>query len=676
MHARAALLLALVVTSSALVVAQPTAGAAKVVHWDYQVDATDPASGAIRVTIQLSGVKDLVDHIDFLTATGTYNVTNVSGVGTSNVTPVAQGYRLTVKEDVEAITFVVAVDKVATRANEFNAYMDASWGLFRSEAFAIGYSYSYVVGTPFTWNASIGFTLPSGWAVEAPWAHTSATTFTLAPGETLPRGYVVVGPFKTVSASGGGKTFRYVKLGSDLSYANDVFPFLEKVTPYYANVYGDAADANVLVVSAPKPMFTGGLGAPDSLYVNDESDIRTLAHEYAHVWQLFGSDTNAGRATIWINEGDAEVRSALGLFVTSYWSIDQVNGFFNGYTLDENNPQYTDGKLPDAVYGTPLENLAYHKGALVLLALDQLLADKSGGSVGLSDLLRALNAKHDPRATGGDTAAQAARNAPVSNDEALAAANDLVHLDLTPFWSAYVTGTSWPAFKPVAPKDDIELTNLTLVPDHGLPGTHVGVSVRVQNRGISASSLNVPLDIDGREIAAKAVNLDVGEERTIDFAFDAPGPGDHTVKALYLDATFHSQTPAKLTLSRLAWVPERVVATRDATLLVYVENSGEADGNATVAVTLDNATVFAPAPLAVPGNSTQAASFAAHFDAAGPHAIHVTLRVAGSAPEVEDATLAVDPAPASGSATPAAPLLLALVAVASAALAMGRARRR
>ena len=50
--------------------------------------------------------------------------------------------------------------------------------------------------------------------------------------------------------------------------------------------------------------FLGGFA--DSFFVHEDADLRTVAHEYAHVWQLFGTEERAGDATVWLNEGDAE----------------------------------------------------------------------------------------------------------------------------------------------------------------------------------------------------------------------------------------------------------------------------------------------------------------------------------------------------------------------------------
>src|SRR5439155_21829949 len=141
-------------------------------------------------------------------------------------------------------------------------------------------------------------------------------------------------------------------------------------------------------------MFRGGLGGADSFFVHESSDLRTVAHEYAHVFQQFGTDERAGASSIWLNEGDADYHSALSLYAAGVWTTQNVDDFFRVAQHDATDPDFANAKLPDAVYGGALERFAYHKGAVVLEALDETLRRDSNGQLAIGDALRALNAAH------------------------------------------------------------------------------------------------------------------------------------------------------------------------------------------------------------------------------------------------------------------------------------------
>lgn len=632
--------LVLAIASAALVaLLAPTAPAQteRVLTWDYTVEIDEPASGTAKVTIRLSHLKGLVDRLGFLTESHAYTITDVKGVG-SDVRPAPGGVELVVKNDVEQLSFVVSVNRAAFKTGEYNAFLGADWGVFRAESFALGFNYSYVEGTPFRWEAGVAWRLPAGWSAEMALAREPGepNAFRLPAGEVLPRGFVAVGPFTMKAFPAAGKEFRLVTIGKPLAFEKEAFPYLEKATPYYAQVYGPVTGPVVLAVAAPSPMFRGGLGGTDSFYVHEESDLRTFAHEYAHAWQLFGTVTDPGAASVWITEGDADYHGALSLFVADAWSLDQVNDFLGSYHDERAKEPFRSTPLAGATYGGDTEDVAYHKGALVLHALDGLMRARTAGSgeVGIDEVLRLLNVAHDQRVDEKDASARAARLAPVTNAEMLRTTNAAVgasaFVEFSPFFEQFVDGKLWPELKPVARETNVAFANLTVSPDRALALDTITATVRVENRGIVPATKIVPLLVDGARVGAETVTLDVGESEDVAFTFPAGAAGEHHVRALYLEATYRVLTPASFEIVRVATVPDTVEARRPFELLAYVRNAGELAGNATVSARADSFLDLGRVTREVPGNRTLAFPFTIAFNASGAHAI--TLSLPGATP--------------------------------------------
>lgn len=636
--------------------APPAVGAEeRVLTWDYTVTVDDPASGTVDVAIRFGNLKGLVDRLGFLTESHQYTITDVKGVG-SEVRPAPGGVVLNVANDVETLAFTVSVNRAAFKAGEYNAYLGPDWGVFRAESLALGFNYSYVEGTPFRWAATVRWDVPAGWSAEMalPRASGVERAFRLPEGEVLPRGFVALGKLDVATAAGAGKEFRLATIGEKLSYEADAFPYLEKATPYYAQVYGPVTGSVLLAIAAPSPMFRGGLGGTDSFYVHSESDLRTLAHEYAHAWQLFGTVLDPGAASVWIAEGDADYHGAISLFVTEYWSLDEVNEFLRGFSQEATKEPFRSTPLVDATYGGDKEDVAYHKGALVLHALDTLMRERTAGSgvVGIDAVLRALNEAHDQRVDEDDAAARQARLSPVTNSEMLAAVNEAVatsaFVDFAPFFTQYVHGKQYPAFSPVVRAENVAFTNLTIAPDRALATGNVTATVRVENRGFVPATKLVPLFLDGVRLGARDVTLDVGESENVTFTFPAGETGEHHVRAFYLEATYRVLTPPRLAIARVATVPETAEAGKPVEVLVYVRNAGELTGEATVSVRADSFRDVGAATREVAGNLTLAFPFTVTFDSSGRHDLVLTLSADGRALASVDHALDVLPADSDG----------------------------
>jgi len=534
----------------------------------------------------------------------------------------------------ESFTYDVMVERPAFNdATQRLAHVGADFALFKAESITLEYQYQFYAGTTFQNRTFVKIDAPAGWDEAAPWTQTGAHQYVLPEGQTLPRGYVALGAFlASETRAVAGKDVHYVRLGNVTSYDAQLFGLIENATPYYTAVYGPGVHRNVLVVNAPDPMFRGGLGGADSFFVHESADIRTAAHEYAHVFQLFGTTESPPDSSIWLNEGDADYHSALAMYAADIWTPHQVDAFFGEAARDAKDPDLRTAVLTDAAYGTSLERFAYHKGLIVLRALDETLRSRSGAQVTLSDVLRALNAKH-----GDATRAEAAQS--VTNAELQNVSEELVVSDLSNFFEDYVTGTKWPLpYAPFVPEGQLVVGTLDARPARVSANASLTISANVTNRGTEKLDKLVGLMMDGKQVASVNVSLGVGETTRVTFPILANAtPGDHDARVLYVTTSYHTLSPPNVTIDHTAFVPTTVRANQSITLLVFLQNGGEEPGTARVEARANDTTLGKTTETIIDGGGASTLTLPLRFPSMGP----VTVRLGLLTPQ-GNSTLAMD----------------------------------
>jgi len=480
---------------------------------------------------------------------------------------------------------------------EFNSYLGTAWGIVKAEALAIPFSYAFFEPKP-AFTATVRLLLPSGWRGEAPWLPAGENAFTLPGGgdptvPPLPRGFIALGRFDSEphAAEALGKEFVYVRLADEIKDRATLFTYLEKATPYYQSVYGDVVGQRVLVVSAGAPMFTGGLGATDSLFVHENSTLETIAHEYAHVWQRFQTVGEAGRSSIWLNEGDADLHGALSRFVTEVepgLTIDKLNSDFLAQYNKASKDTKLQAPLAAAAYGERYEQVAYKKGMFTLIQLDSEVRRITGGGAGLREFLRGLNQEWDR------IASERTGDLRLTNTDALAVLNKVVqrhaNIDMLNFFKAYVWGNAtdqecspgcWPPYAELPPEAPVVFDKLGLSPEQPVAGEPLTVTVEATNVRSSPQDRDVVLLIDDAEAETKSVHLGSQERATLTFTTPSGAPGTHTARIAYLTEDYRALVPARLRIDLVEPVtrPEAGVSFQ---LAVDVANDGEAGAVAVV----------------------------------------------------------------------------------------------
>lgn len=592
----------------------------RVLDWEYRVSLPDPGSGTVHVEVRFRGLEGIVDRMTFQTLDHRETVRLDPSHADTLLSIEPGGFSFDVDGPTESFGFEVDVRRPAFREGEYLSWAGDEFALFKAESLSLAFTYRYYEGDPFEWRSRVVLEPPAGWGALGPWEQDAEGAYVLPAGEVLPRGYIVMGPFEEPEpVEAGGKSVRYVRLGEPAAYEAQLYDYIDRATPYYEAVYGPGTGRSLVVVNAPDPMFRGGLGGANSFFVHESVDLRTVAHEYAHVFQQFGTVEQAGRAAIWLNEGDADLHGALSLLAAERWSPDDVRRAFREAEADERDLGLRDARLVDATYGTSLERFAYHKGLVVLRALDEEIARATSGAAGLSDLLRALNAAHE--AGEGDA---------VTNDELILTASSVAGVDLAPFFERHVFGTLWPDVADFTPRGELVVSDLQVAPAAGAPGEPVTASVVVSNSGTEALERDLALRVDGVDRDTHHVRLGVGQVTIVEFGFIAPdAAGAHDVRVAYLNHTFRTLAPPSLAIDRVSVLPETVSAGDDVTILAFVRNDGELPGAGRIEILLGDALLARTEELFVNGLASEPATLKLTLRTPGEVALGVRLDANG-----------------------------------------------
>jgi hypothetical protein len=159
----------------------------------------------------------------------------------------------------------------------------------------------------------LAFRLPPGWKAVSAQAPAAGGGFVVRePGKRFdrPRGWFLLGRIGRHRRTVGGMEITVATAPGSALDVRALFRLYGRTVPLLAQLLGPPPP-RLLVVSAPDPMWRGGLSGEDSFFVNGRTPLRsadktsTYLHELFHVWQPF----RAGRDGRWVTEGLAEYYS-------------------------------------------------------------------------------------------------------------------------------------------------------------------------------------------------------------------------------------------------------------------------------------------------------------------------------------------------------------------------------
>jgi hypothetical protein len=301
----------------------------------------------------------------------------------------------------------------------FDSHADATWIATRARHLFPQINVEFRAGAERARSrARLVFELPRGWKSAAIGERLEPHVFAVEePGKRMarPRGWFLLGDVGSESRRIAGMDVTVATApGSGLDVPR-LLRFYERTLPLLVPLLG-TPPRQLLVVSAPDPMWRGGISGEGSFYVNGRLPIRshdhtsTFLHELIHVWQPF-RPVGDGR---WISEGIAEYYS---LLVQRRADLLTAAGFARGIELFARHGRW-DLDLSRTHEAAALNNSA----PLVLHWLDGEIARVTDGRKSLDDVVRGL------AADGGD----------LTTASFLRAVNRTAGKDFTPQFRRYV----------------------------------------------------------------------------------------------------------------------------------------------------------------------------------------------------------------------------------------------
>lgn len=277
---------------------------------DYIVEISPRQPTIARVRWELSGIGKIrtlrlqfsPDRLDHFQGSGT-------------VEPSAGGMRWTPGGPYGHLTYRVRLNHIRPPSPRYDSYATPEWIVTRARDLfpRIAMTYEVVGSTRPRSRARLIFRLPQGWhsATSYPEAGPNAYRLTQTGAKLdRPRGWLALGTFALHRQEIAGIMVSVASLPGSALSADALFRFFGVTLPGLRTLL-QAPPQTVLIVSAPDPMWHGGISADHSFFMHAKRPLRTpdktspYLHEMFHVLQPYQPAADAD----WIEEGLAEFYS-------------------------------------------------------------------------------------------------------------------------------------------------------------------------------------------------------------------------------------------------------------------------------------------------------------------------------------------------------------------------------
>jgi hypothetical protein len=237
-------------------------------------------------------------------------------------------------------------------------------------------------------KAELQFLLPEEWSVAAPYPTREGNPsryLITDPGRIFPRpkGWLILGDITSRQDIIAGTDVRVAAPAGQGDRLQDTLAFIAWNLPEVKRVLPGFPE-HLLIVTAGKPMWRGGLSGTRSLFMHADrpmiSGNRTssLIHELIHV----GTGINGGDRADWIVEGLSEYYASAILFRTggmSDWRYAQVIEWKTEWAAEA-----------DTLFTRRSSGPVTARAAVFMHRLDQALGQATDGEAGIDDVARAL----------------------------------------------------------------------------------------------------------------------------------------------------------------------------------------------------------------------------------------------------------------------------------------------
>lgn len=337
----------------------------------------NPAKQTVEVTLTLSQSSSLLLEMTMQvnSRTSGFKADGELDIGTDFVRwqPPANG---------GAISWQISVPH-RRNGNGHDAWLDKQWGLFRAEDIIPRVSTRTRKGA--TSETQMSFAIPSEWSVVTEYQGEN-NHFTIdKPARRFdqPNGWIVMGKLGVRREDIAGVHVAIAGPVDNNVRRMDTLALLRWTLPEVSRLFPDMP-ARLTIVSAGKPMWRGGLSAPQSMFVHSsrplisENATSTLLHEVMHLLLRLSADAGYD----WIVEGLAE-----------YYSLEILHR--SGTISDK---RFAIARADTAEWANSATSLCLpvSSGATTALAVTLLSAlndeieERTDGAANLDDVARAL----------------------------------------------------------------------------------------------------------------------------------------------------------------------------------------------------------------------------------------------------------------------------------------------
>lgn len=360
-----------------------TAWAKETFSIDYIVTVSQEHPRSAEVRWELSGIEEVkylrlhfpADRLDRFHGSGTLE-------------PIRGGLHWVPGGPYAHLTYRVRINHARGQHQRFDSYAGADWIVTRARDLFPRITINCEPGKEegVKSRARLIFRLPSGWHSAAALPALGSNAYRLnEPGKMLdrPRGWFALGAVALDHQEIAGTMVQVARAPGSELHPPELFRFLDGTLPALGKLL-NATPETVLLVSAPDPMWHGGISGEHSFFMHAGRPLRTpdktspYLHELFHVLQPFKPAADAD----WIEEGLAEFYSLelqrrAGLIDAAAYT--RALGYFERYGLW--NVDLTQQQ----------DNAATNNSApLVMYALDQRIQHATAGKARLDDVVTRL----------------------------------------------------------------------------------------------------------------------------------------------------------------------------------------------------------------------------------------------------------------------------------------------
>ena len=286
------------------------------------------------------------------------------------------------------LSYVVAIDQPRGQSGKFDSYAGSSWIVTRARQLFPKISMTF---TPRSTagarsRSRLIFRLPPGWQSAAPFPRLDSHTYELRDDHSVlvrPRGWLACGDLHLAHEEIADIMVQIASAPGTTVAADRIFEFLNPTLPRLKKLLR-AGTQPLLIVSAPDPMWHGGISGAHSFFIHGQRPLRTAdktspyLHELFHVLQPYKAGTDAD----WIAEGLAEYYS---LELQRRAGLIDAESFARALQSFERYGKW------NVDLGTQRDNAATNNSApLVMYALDQRIQHATSGRMKLDDVVSRL----------------------------------------------------------------------------------------------------------------------------------------------------------------------------------------------------------------------------------------------------------------------------------------------